>query len=91
MTQTAAPAFSVLDRPADERNLIGLARVSSDAQDAQLQQDALALAGCGRVYAEKVSTRKSAAERPGGPGSSRTHATSGLLRPALLNQQPGQP
>jgi DNA invertase Pin-like site-specific DNA recombinase len=28
-------------------NLIGLARVSTGAQDAQLQQDALALAGCG--------------------------------------------
>ena len=50
MTQTAAAAFSVLDLPAGERNLIGLARVRTDAQDAQLQQDALALAGCGRVY-----------------------------------------
>ena len=30
-------------------NLIGLARVSTDAQDGQLRQDALALAGCGRV------------------------------------------
>ena len=65
MTQTAASAFSVLDLPAGERNLIGLARVSTDAQDAQLQQDALALAGSGRVYTEKVSTRKAAAERPG--------------------------
>jgi DNA invertase Pin-like site-specific DNA recombinase len=65
MTQTAAAAFSVLDLPAGERDLIGLARVSTDAQDAQLQQDALALAGCGRVYVEKVSTRKAATERPG--------------------------
>ena len=65
MTQTAAAAFSVLDLPAGERTLIGLARVSTDAQDAQLQQDALALAGCGRVYVEKVSTRKAATERPG--------------------------
>ncbi len=65
MTQTAAPAFSVLDLPAGERNLIGLARVSTDAQDAQLQQDALALAGSGRVYTEKVSTRTAATERPG--------------------------
>ena len=42
MTQTAAtaPAFTVLDLPGGERNLIGLARVSTDAQDAQLQQDA---------------------------------------------------
>ena len=59
------PALSVLDLPAGERNLIGLARVSADAQDAQLQQDALALAGSGRVYTEKVSTRKAATERPG--------------------------
>ena len=67
MTQTAvtAPAFTVLDLPGGERNLIGLARVSTDAQDAKLQQDALALAGCGRVYVEKISTRKTAAERPG--------------------------
>ena len=65
MTQTAAAAFRVLDLPMGERNLIGLARVSTDAQDAQLQQDALALAGCGRVYLEKVSTRKTATERLG--------------------------
>ena len=50
MTQTAASALTVLDLPDGERNLIGLARVSTDAQDAQLQQDALALARCGRVY-----------------------------------------
>jgi DNA invertase Pin-like site-specific DNA recombinase len=65
MTQTAAAAFSVLDLPTGERNLIGLARVSTDARDAQLQQDALTLAGCGRVYVEKISTRKSATERVG--------------------------
>ena len=65
MTQTTASALTVLDLPDGERNLIGLARVSADAQDAQLQQDALALAGCGRVYTDKVSTRKPAAERPG--------------------------
>ena len=65
MTQTAASALTVLDLPDGERNLIGLARVSTDAQDARLQQDALALAGCGRVYVEKVSTRKAATERPG--------------------------
>ena len=64
MTQTAASALTVLDLPDGERDLIGLARVSTDAQDAQLQQDALALAGCGRVYVEKVSTRKAATERP---------------------------
>ena len=65
MTQTAAGALTVLDLPGGERDLIGLARVSTDAQDAQLQQDALALAECGRVYVEKVSTRKAAADRPG--------------------------
>ena len=65
MPQTAASALTVLDLPGGERDLIGLARVSTDAQDARLQQDALALAGCGRVYVEKVSTRKAATERPG--------------------------
>ena len=54
-----APAFTVLDLPGGERNLIGLARVSTDAQDA------LTGAGCGRIYAEKISTRKTATERPG--------------------------
>jgi DNA invertase Pin-like site-specific DNA recombinase len=65
MTQTAPPALTVLDLTSGERNLIGLARVSTDAQDAQLQQDALTGAGCARIYVEKVSTRKTAAERPG--------------------------
>src|SRR5208282_1291699 len=65
MTQTAATALTVLDLPGGERNLIGLARVSTDAQDAQLQQDALTEGGCTRIYVEKVSTRKTAAERPG--------------------------
>src|ERR1039457_152745 len=44
-------------------NLVGLARVSTDGQDAQLQRDALTGAGCGRIFEEKVSTRKM--ERPG--------------------------
>ena len=65
MTQTAAAALTVLDLPGGERNLIGLARVSTDAQDAQLQLDALTYARCTRIYVEKVSTRKAAAERPG--------------------------
>ena len=43
--------------------LVGLARVSTDAQDAQLQRDALTEAGCGRIFEEKVSTRKT--DRPG--------------------------
>ena len=50
-------------RPRVERNLIGLARVSTDAQDAQLQRDALNEAGCGRIFDEKITTRKT--ERPG--------------------------
>jgi DNA invertase Pin-like site-specific DNA recombinase len=67
MAQTAvtAPAFTVLDLPGGERNLIGLARVSTDAQDAQLQRDALTLAGCGRIFEEKASTRKATTDRPG--------------------------
>jgi DNA invertase Pin-like site-specific DNA recombinase len=44
-------------------DLVGLARVSTDAQDARLQRDALAEAGCGRVFEEKISTRKT--DRPG--------------------------
>ena len=67
MTQTAvlAPAFTVLNLPGGERNLVGLARVSTDAQDAQLQQDALTAAGCARIYIEKISTRKATGDRPG--------------------------
>src|SRR5271165_1254784 len=67
MAQTAAiaPAFTVLDLPGGERTLIGLARVSTDAQDAQLQQDALTDGGCTRIYVETISTRKAAADRPG--------------------------
>ena len=64
-TAVTALAFAVLDLPAGERNLIGLARVSTDAQDAQLQHDALTGAGCGRIYTEKVSARTAAAEPPG--------------------------
>ena len=45
------------------QNLVGLARVSTDAQDAQLQRDALTEAGCARIFDEKVSTRKT--DRPG--------------------------
>ena len=69
MTQTAASAVTVPGLPDGERDLIGLARVSTGAQDARLQQDALGLAGCGRVCAEKVSTRQAATERPGLSGA----------------------
>src|SRR5260370_4330397 len=64
-TAVTAPAFTVLDLPGGERDLIGLARVSTDAQDAQLQRDALTLAGCGRIFEEKTSTRKATTDRPG--------------------------
>ncbi len=60
---------------AGERGLIGLARVSTDAQDAQFQQDALVFAGCTRIYSERASTRKAAAGRPG------LAAALGYLRP----------
>ncbi len=45
------------------QNPVGLARVSTDAQDTQLQRDALTAAGCGRIFEEKVSTRRT--DRPG--------------------------
>jgi len=48
-------------------------RVSTDAQDARLQRDALNEAGCGRIFEEKISTRKT--ERPG------LAAALGYLRP----------
>lgn len=43
--------------------LIGYARVSTDDQNLELQRDALALAGCQRVYEDRDSAAK--AERPG--------------------------
>jgi DNA invertase Pin-like site-specific DNA recombinase len=46
-----------------QHNLIGLVRVSTRGQDVQLQRDALAKAGCARIFEETVSTRKT--ERPG--------------------------
>ena len=65
VTANAQPASPAEDLPGGDRNLIGLARVSTDGQDAQLQRDDLRAAGCGRIYDEKVSTRKATAERPG--------------------------
>lgn len=46
-------------------NLVGLARVSTDAQDNALQLDALNAAGVVRVFTDTVSSRKDAADRPG--------------------------
>lgn len=68
MTHTAAhqaPAYSATCLPDGDRNLIGLARVSTDAQDAQLQMDALTAAGCYKAFTEKISTRKAAGDRAG--------------------------
>jgi DNA invertase Pin-like site-specific DNA recombinase len=44
--------------------LIGLARVSTRAQDTKLQLDALNGAGCARIFEDTVSTRKPLAQRP---------------------------
>lgn len=44
-------------------NLIAYLRVSSEAQDTQLQRDALTEAGCGKFFEDKISSRK--ANRPG--------------------------
>ncbi len=49
--------------PATHHHLVGLARVSTDGQDLQLQHDALTQDGCGRIFTEKASTRTT--ERPG--------------------------
>ena len=46
-----------------EMSVVGYSRVSTDGQDLRLQRDALILAGCGRIFEEKVPTRK--ADRPG--------------------------
>jgi DNA invertase Pin-like site-specific DNA recombinase len=54
------PAAAV---PTTDHHLVGLCRVSTDSQDNHLQRDALTLAGCGRIFEEKISTRKT--DRPG--------------------------
>jgi DNA invertase Pin-like site-specific DNA recombinase len=58
---TSQPDPSAVPEPA----VAGLARVSTDGQDAQLQRDGLRAAGCGRIYKEKISTRTATADRPG--------------------------
>ncbi len=65
MTQTGTPTYTVHEFADGDQRLVGLARVSTDAQDAQLQRDALEAAGAARAFEEKVSTRKIAADRPG--------------------------
>ncbi len=44
-------------------NLIGYLRVSSEAQDTQLQRDALTEAGAMKFFEDKISSRKT--DRPG--------------------------
>ena len=48
---------------AERQNLIAYLRVSSVAQDTQLQRDALTEAGCGKFFEDKISSRKT--DRPG--------------------------
>jgi len=45
--------------------LVGLARVSTDTQELQLQLDALNAAGAVRIFEDTVSSRKSVSERKG--------------------------
>ena len=96
MAQAAvtAQAFTALDLAGGERNLIGLARVSADAQDAQLQQDALALARCGRVYVEKGQHPQGRHQAPRAHGgarlpAARRHAVRVEARPAGPLRQGG--
>jgi DNA invertase Pin-like site-specific DNA recombinase len=65
MTHTAATTYAIHDFADGDQHLIALGRVSTEAQDAQLQRDAFEAAGCAREFEEKVSTSKAAADRPG--------------------------
>ena len=49
--------------PAGHSDLIAYLRVSSEAQDTQLQRDAMGEAGCVEFFQDKISSRK--ADRPG--------------------------
>ena len=48
-----------------DRNLVVLARVSTDSQDNALQTDALSAIGVVRIFTDTISSRKVTAERPG--------------------------
>jgi hypothetical protein len=45
------------DDPTARENLIGLARVSTDAQELARQIDGLKTAGCSRIYLDKAAPR----------------------------------
>ena len=64
-TTAAQKPYSTTELPDGDRSLVGLARVSTDGQDAQLQTDALTEVGCHKIFQEKVSTRKAADDRLG--------------------------
>jgi DNA invertase Pin-like site-specific DNA recombinase len=64
-TTANAKPYTVTDLPDGTPGLVGLARVSTDHQDAQLQLDALTEAGVHRIFQEKISTRKAADDRAG--------------------------
>ena len=49
--------------PTGHSDLIAYLRVSSEAQDTQLQRDAMGEAGCVKFFQDKISSRK--ADRPG--------------------------
>jgi N12 class adenine-specific DNA methylase len=54
---TSRPESVTTSRQFTHHNLVGLARVSTVLQDAQLQRDALTAAGCGRIFEEKDPAR----------------------------------
>ena len=61
------------------RDLIAYLRVSSEAQDTQLQRDALGEAGCVKFFQDKISSRK--ADRRDWP---RPWSTSAAASPAIV-------
>jgi DNA invertase Pin-like site-specific DNA recombinase len=61
---TMTDRLIVNDAPGTREDLIGLARVSTDAQELARQIDALKAAGCARIYLDKASGKKGTA-RPG--------------------------